>query len=486
MFVAFGVLALALAAIGLYSVIAYNVVQRTHELGVRVALGAQTGDVVRLVVGEGVRLGAIGVAIGAAIAFGAARWVKPLLFDESPRDPVVFAAVTLVLLERDRRRELDSRSTGEPSRSERRAADGVVRVLSREFCRSVSLSMLPPEKTTPIRLPARRSRSFRAPAKPTAPAPSTRLCVSEMMVRTLSAISASVTVMKSVSPANSAGKVKSYVLRVATPSAKVSDARRAQTLAGMPGIVDRRRTRRLYAVDLESRRDRARDSERTDRLRSAADGDHQRVERRILLDDLHGHRRGAGDDSRIVRRVGDHASLFGGESKHHRDRFVVVTPLLDDRCAQRAHRGVLVGIVLGRHADGRLDAEHRAAVRDSLSVIAGGRRDDAAAPFVVRQRRHERQAVSNLERVDRLMVFVFDEYLNAPTHDVAELRIVAQRSRREIQRQARARGLDVGEGNRPNRIGGGGHECESRGCEPTDRDIRADDVATVFSFGHGI
>jgi putative ABC transport system permease protein len=98
MFVAFGILALALAAIGLYSVIAYNVVQRTHELGVRVALGAQTADVVRLVVGEGVRLGAMGVAIGAAIAFGAARWIKPLLFDESPHDPFVFAAVTLVLL----------------------------------------------------------------------------------------------------------------------------------------------------------------------------------------------------------------------------------------------------------------------------------------------------------------------------------------------------------------------------------------------------
>ncbi len=98
MFVAFGVLALVLAAIGLYSVIAYNVVQRTHEMGVRVALGAQRGDVVRLVVGQGVRLGASGVAIGALIAVGAAKWIKPLLFNESPRDPVVFAVVTLTLL----------------------------------------------------------------------------------------------------------------------------------------------------------------------------------------------------------------------------------------------------------------------------------------------------------------------------------------------------------------------------------------------------
>jgi putative ABC transport system permease protein len=98
MFVAFGILALTLAAIGLYSVIAYNVVQRTHEMGVRVALGAQSGDVVRLVVGQGVRLGASGVAIGAVIALAAAKWIRPLLFAESPRDPAVFGLVTVTLL----------------------------------------------------------------------------------------------------------------------------------------------------------------------------------------------------------------------------------------------------------------------------------------------------------------------------------------------------------------------------------------------------
>ena len=98
MFIVFGLLALTLAAIGLYSVIGYNVVQRTHEMGVRIALGAQWRDVVRLVVGQGLRHGVAGIAIGGVIAVAAARWVKPLLFDESPRDPLVYAIVTVVLL----------------------------------------------------------------------------------------------------------------------------------------------------------------------------------------------------------------------------------------------------------------------------------------------------------------------------------------------------------------------------------------------------
>jgi predicted permease len=98
MFVAFGALALVLAAIGLYSVIAYNVAQRTHELGVRVAVGAQAGDLIRLVVVEGLRLAVAAVALGVAVAWVAARWLKPLLFDESPRDPMVFAVVTATLV----------------------------------------------------------------------------------------------------------------------------------------------------------------------------------------------------------------------------------------------------------------------------------------------------------------------------------------------------------------------------------------------------
>jgi len=98
MFLAFGGLALALAAIGLYSVIAYGVAQRQKELGVRIALGASRGSVVRLVVGGGVRMVVVGIAIGGLVALWASRWLGTLLFDESPKDPVVYAVVTAVLL----------------------------------------------------------------------------------------------------------------------------------------------------------------------------------------------------------------------------------------------------------------------------------------------------------------------------------------------------------------------------------------------------
>ena len=98
MFGLFGALALLVAAIGLYSVISYLVTQRTHELGVRIALGAQIGDIVGLVVRHGVGLALAGVAIGIVLAFNAARWIEPLLFETSPRNPWVFALVALVLV----------------------------------------------------------------------------------------------------------------------------------------------------------------------------------------------------------------------------------------------------------------------------------------------------------------------------------------------------------------------------------------------------
>ena len=98
MFVIFGALALVLAAIGLYSVIAFNVSQRRHELGVRVALGASMGDIVRHVMTGGLRLAIAGIVLGAGLALLLGRWVEPLLFEESPRDPAVFMLVAGVLL----------------------------------------------------------------------------------------------------------------------------------------------------------------------------------------------------------------------------------------------------------------------------------------------------------------------------------------------------------------------------------------------------
>jgi ABC-type antimicrobial peptide transport system permease subunit len=97
-FVAFGVLALALASVGLYSVIAYGVAQRRREIGVRIALGAPRSSVVQLVVSRGVRLVALGIALGAATTLVAGRGIAALLFQESPNDPVVYAIVAGVLL----------------------------------------------------------------------------------------------------------------------------------------------------------------------------------------------------------------------------------------------------------------------------------------------------------------------------------------------------------------------------------------------------
>jgi predicted permease len=98
MFLVFGLLALVLAAVGLYSVIAYSVAQRTQEIGVRIALGAGVGDVVRLVLGEGMRFAIVGIVIGGGVALWASKWLGPLLFSVSPRDPAVYGIVAVVLL----------------------------------------------------------------------------------------------------------------------------------------------------------------------------------------------------------------------------------------------------------------------------------------------------------------------------------------------------------------------------------------------------
>jgi hypothetical protein len=98
MFVAFGLLALVVASVGLYGVISYNVAQRMHELGVRVALGAQPGRILGLIVGEGVRFALVGVGLGVALALAVSRWLQPLLYQQSAKDPIVYALVAVVLL----------------------------------------------------------------------------------------------------------------------------------------------------------------------------------------------------------------------------------------------------------------------------------------------------------------------------------------------------------------------------------------------------
>jgi putative ABC transport system permease protein len=92
----FAVVALLMAAAGLYGVIAYTVAQRTQEIGVRVALGAEPGAVVRLVAAEGLKLTAIGMAAGTAAAVVVGRAMQSVLFDVSPVDPATYAAVLLV------------------------------------------------------------------------------------------------------------------------------------------------------------------------------------------------------------------------------------------------------------------------------------------------------------------------------------------------------------------------------------------------------
>ena len=94
----FGALALLLAAVGLYGVISYDVGQRTREIGVRMALGARASDVASLVMRDGLRVVAIGGIIGTAVALAAGHLLRPLLYDTSPRDPLVFAGVALLLL----------------------------------------------------------------------------------------------------------------------------------------------------------------------------------------------------------------------------------------------------------------------------------------------------------------------------------------------------------------------------------------------------
>ena len=89
--------ALVLTAVGLYGVIAYSVAQRTHEIGIRMALGAQRGNVLGLILSQGTRLTLLGVGIGIVAALTLTHWMRSLLYGITTTDPITFAVVTVIL-----------------------------------------------------------------------------------------------------------------------------------------------------------------------------------------------------------------------------------------------------------------------------------------------------------------------------------------------------------------------------------------------------
>jgi predicted lysophospholipase L1 biosynthesis ABC-type transport system permease subunit len=172
----FAGLAVVLAAVGLYGVVAYVVTQRTREIGVRMALGARRGAVVRLMLWQGLRPAAIGMALGVAGALALSRAIQGLLYDVQPHDPLTFVAVSLSLLAVvviacaiPHERQAESRP---PGVEEEVAAGSEVRRASRAAgsspsarCRRAAVRRLHFSVTTPCE--AERPSACNAPRAPT-------------------------------------------------------------------------------------------------------------------------------------------------------------------------------------------------------------------------------------------------------------------------------------------------------------------------------
>jgi putative ABC transport system permease protein len=94
----FASVALILASVGIYGVMSYSVSQRTHEIGIRMALGAQTSHILKQVLGQGIKLATFGIVIGLAAAYGVTRLMSSLLFKVESTDPFIFISLPLLLV----------------------------------------------------------------------------------------------------------------------------------------------------------------------------------------------------------------------------------------------------------------------------------------------------------------------------------------------------------------------------------------------------